>query len=300
MEIKYIREFASLAETESYFETAERLFVTTSSLSRHIKALEEELGVTLFDRSTRKVSLSRQGKLFLPYAERFIEIDNDCAAAFDEEAQYAQGAISIGSIPMMKAYRIDELLRIYRQANKNVTLNINEGDSTNLSRMLASGEIDFAFLRNRNVTVDEFETIPIAEDHMVAVAHRSHPLAANGPIAISQLEGESLLLLSKNSYMYRLCTDLCRAAGFKPRVIFTSQRAENLMELVTQGTGIALLMRKPIAPMLPEELCMVELEPRVTTQVFLAYIKGKRFNTAAKKFLELCRQARSNGAEAQA
>ena len=60
MELKYIREFVSLAETGSYFETSERLFITTSSLSRHIKALEEELGMPLFDRTTRKVELNRQ------------------------------------------------------------------------------------------------------------------------------------------------------------------------------------------------------------------------------------------------
>ena len=58
MELKYIREFVSLAETSNYFETAERLFITTSSLSRHIKALEEELGMPLFDRTTRKVVLN--------------------------------------------------------------------------------------------------------------------------------------------------------------------------------------------------------------------------------------------------
>ena len=75
MEIQYVREFLSLAETGSFFETAEQLFVTTSSLSRHIKALESEMGVTLFDRTTRKVTLNRYGKLFLPFAKEFARID---------------------------------------------------------------------------------------------------------------------------------------------------------------------------------------------------------------------------------
>ena len=78
--------------------------------------------------------------------------------------------------------------------------------------------------------------------------------------------------------MYRLCTDLCRAAGFQPKVVFTSQRAENLLELIGQGTGIGLLMSKPVAPILPDNLTLVEIEPRITTTVFLAYQKGRKFN----------------------
>ena len=287
MELKYVREFVSLAETSSYFETAERLFITTSSLSRHIKALEEELGVPLFDRTTRKVVLNQHGKRFLPYARQLVQIDDECTMAFEEECTDSKGSIGIGSIPMMKAYGISDILRQYRQNNKNVIINVNEADSTPLADMLRKGEIDFAFLRNRHVSVEEFETIPIAEDHLVAVLPRAHPLAGQKTIAIGQLEDEALLLISKNSFMYRLCPGLCRNAGFQPKVVFTSQRAENLMELTEQGTGIALLMSKPIAPILPDDLTRVDIEPRVTTTVFLAYQKDRKYNAACKRFIEL-------------
>ena len=102
MELRYIREFLSLAETESFFETSERMFVTTSSLSRHIKTLEEELGVPLFDRSTRKVSLNRQGKLFLPFAREFARIDQECTQAFEAARKEAHGSLSIGFIMGME------------------------------------------------------------------------------------------------------------------------------------------------------------------------------------------------------
>ncbi|MBR2287341.1 MAG: LysR family transcriptional regulator [Clostridia bacterium] len=289
MELKYIREFVSLAETGNYFETAERLFITTSSLSRHIKALEEELGMPLFDRTTRKVALNRHGRLFLPYAKQFVKIDDECTMAFDEEVMYSKGAIGIGSIPMMKAYQISEILRQYRQNNRNVVINVHEADSKPLAEMLRKSEIDFAFLRNRHISVDEFETIPISQDHLVAVLPKVHPLAREAKIHVEQLEGESLLLISRNSFMYQLCTDLCRNAGFQPKVVFTSQRAENLVELIEQGTGIGLLMAKPVAPILPDDLTLVDIEPRVTTTVFLAYLKDRKFNTACKRFLELVR-----------
>ena len=289
LEIKYIREFVSLTETGSFFETSERLFVTTSSLSRHIKALEEELGVSLFERTTRKVVLSKHGKQFLPFAKMFIQVDDDCATAFNEEVQYAQGAINVGTIPTMRAYRINEVLSQYRRDNKNVTFNIHEADSTTLAKALKDEELDFAFLRDRHVSIDEFESIPIAQDHLVTVVPQSHRLASQKSISIRDLNGESLLMISRNSFMHRLCTDLCKAEGFQPRVVFTSHRAENLMELVEQGMGLAMLMKKPITPILPEGLLLVDVEPRVTTSVYLAYLKNHKLNAAGKRFLELCK-----------
>ena len=289
MELKYIREFLSLAETGSFFETAEQLFVTTSSLSRHIRALEEELGITLFDRTTRRVSLSRQGKLFLPFARQYIEVDDACARALEEDASGGQDMLSIGYIRTMKAYGVDALFTRFMKENQNVRMDMHEADSTQLSRMLREEEIDFAILRNRNVSLEEFETVPIAQDHLVAMMPRSHRLARKTSIGMGQLKDESLLLISSNTYMHRLCTELCREAGFKPRVVFTSQRAENLVDLVQQGTGIALLMQKPVAPLLPSDLCLVDIEPRVTTTVFLAHLKEHKLNPAGKRFLNLCR-----------
>ena len=74
MEIDYIREFVVLTETENFLEAAERLFISQSSLTRHIKSLEEDLGMQVFDRTTRKVTLNNFGKLFLPYAKEISRI----------------------------------------------------------------------------------------------------------------------------------------------------------------------------------------------------------------------------------
>ena len=69
MEIEYIKEFVVLAETENYLEAAESLFISQSTLSKHIKIIEKELDVQLFDRTTRKVHLNKYGKMFLKYAK---------------------------------------------------------------------------------------------------------------------------------------------------------------------------------------------------------------------------------------
>ena len=290
MEIRFVREFVSLAETESYFETAEQLFVTTSSLSRHIKTLESEMGVTLFDRTTRKVSLNRYGRLFLPFAKELVRIDDECTKAFSEAQNDVQGTVTVGSIPMMKAYRITDLLAEYQHGNKASMVNVMEGDSYTLVPMLRSEELDFAFLRDRDDGENEFVKIPFAEDTLCAVVPKDHPLAKQKTVKVEQLKNESLLLIGKDAFMYKLCTELCRDAGFQPKVRFTSHRAENLIHLVQQGLGIAMLMRKPVSLMISDDIKLIDVIPQVKTQIFLSYLPSHKLNKHAKKFLELARK----------
>ena len=81
---------------------------------------------------------------------------------------------------------------------------------------------------------------------------------------------------------YHLYFNLAALLDFKEKY-----QDQNLVELISQGTGIALIMSKPVAPILPEDLTRVDIEPRVTTTIFLAYLKNRKFNTACKRFLEL-------------
>lgn len=287
MELRYIREFLSLAETESFFETSERMFVTTSSLSRHIKTLEEELGVPLFDRSTRKVSLNRQGKLFLPFAREFARIDQECTQAFEAARKEAHGSLSIGSIPMMKPYKITNLIAEFQHRNKATGISLIEADPLQLMQMLRNDEVDFAFLRENDILEDEFVKIPFASDHLIVVVPADHPFAACDTVTVEQLKGESLLLIGKDTLMYKMCTDLCRKAKFEPRVVFTSRRADNLIDLVTRGLGVAMLMKKPAESLATPNVRLIDVTPTVTTTIPLAYKADRKLSDSALKFVEL-------------
>ncbi|MGN0801353.1 MAG: LysR family transcriptional regulator [Candidatus Faecivicinus sp.] len=290
MEIRYIREFLSLTETESFFETSEQMFVTTSSLSRHIKALEEEFGVPLFDRTTRRMTLNRYGRMFLPFAKELVRIDDECSAAFAEVTQDVQTTLTIGSIPMMRAYKITDLLAEFQSLHKSTSLTLCEGDSLQLIEMLRNDDCDFAFLRDNDDAQNEFNKITFATDHLVVAVPESHPLAQFEQVTVAQLRNESLFLIGKDTLMYRLCTDLCRKAGFKPKVVFTSRHADNLIDLVDRGLGIAMLMKKPAATLINSSMRLIDITPAVTTTIHLAYRPEHKMSPAANSFLELAQR----------
>lgn len=115
MEIGYIKEFVVLAETGSFLEAADRLFISQSSLSKHIKNIERELGAPLFNRTTRKVELSEFGQMFLPYANQIVRVQNEYTTAFFNKLESTRVTVTIGSIPPLAPYNITDVLARFKK-----------------------------------------------------------------------------------------------------------------------------------------------------------------------------------------
>lgn len=287
MDISYICEFVTLAETCNYMEAADQLFISQSALSRHIKTLEEDLGVQLFDRSTRKVSLSRFGTLFLPYAQHIAATRYEYETAIAAAQNAEHGNIRIGTIPVMSQYHITDLLVNFQKSNTGFSLDIIEGDSTELIRMLRSGQCDLAFIREGEENTGEFNIIRCDTDQLAAFVPKTHPFAKQSFVRIEQLRNEPLMLLSKNTFMHTLCVDSCRKAGFNPNVVLTTQRASNMLDLVRKGMGVAMLSRRPTIPLMTEDIIAIDIEPRIITNINLAYPKNHQLSAGAKRFINL-------------
>ena len=289
MDLNYIREFVVLANTCNYMEAAEQLFISQSALSRHIKNLEEELGVSLFDRSTRSVTLNAFGMLFLPYARQMAALHHEYTTALGNALNAEHDNIRIGSIPMMSHYGITDVMVRFRKENPRFTLDVIEGDSNQLTKMLRSNQCSLAFIREWDDLDNEFNKVRFTTDNLGAFLPKSHPLAREKVLHLDQLKGEPLILLGKDTFMYSLCMQSCKNAGFVPNVVFTGYRAENIVDLVCKGMGIALLTKKPTRPLMNDALVVLDIEPRIVTPISLAYSKTHPLDVGSKHFLELVR-----------
>lgn len=287
MDIDHICEFVVLAEAESFLDAADKLFISQSTLSRHIKALEEELGVAVFDRTTRKVALNRYGQLFLPYAKTISRTRYEYTTAFNNALRSEHGSVRVGSIPVMAQYGITDVLVKFQRGNPNYSLDIIEADSNHLAKLLRSDQIDLAFVREDDDTGGEFNKVLFTTDSLAALVPLGHPLAKAPALHMAQLRSEPLLLLAKDTTMHALCLRECHRAGFEPQVVFTGHRAENIVDLAIKGMGIALLMKKPILQLCKDQLAVIDIEPRITTSIKLAYPKSGQMSGAARHFLEM-------------
>ena len=275
MDISRFGEFTILAQSRTFLDAADLLFMSQSTLSKHIMAMERELGCKLIDRSRRHVTLTTQGETFLPYAQKIAALQHRYLAALQLGNDEPLEHITVGSIPIMAPYGITDAVIDFQQANPSYSVELIEGEGEELKQMLMREEIDLAFIRDARTDEPEFKKIPFATDRLVAVLPLEHPLASRPSLQIDDLIDENFLMLPQGSFVSELAAALCSEAGFKPRVTFTGKRAENIISLVARGAGISLLMRKPTESLADGKAALIPIEPEATTEVRI-YLKKAR------------------------
>lgn len=295
MNIAWFREFVVLADTCNYLEASEQLFIGQSTLSKHIKALEDELGLALFDRSTRKVHLSSAGRLLLPYARSISETEFSLRVAARSHRESLHGKVTIHSIPTLPQYGITDLISQYQRQYPHYSIHVLAAQHQEPEEDLRSGLCELAFIRRFQgyTPTDEFEEIPFfPQDDMVAVLPLSHPLATNEVIRLEQLQDEPFITLEENSKLHTLFRSTCQRTGFFPKISFTCNEVGSILDLVTQGAGVALLMRghtiRPKAGGFQklQPFMVKPLIPRIYTGLNLCYLKSSPLSSAAKAFLD--------------
>lgn len=285
MEIEYIREFVKLTETKNFAETAEQLFTTQSTISKHLKKIETELGVQLFNRTSRQVELNKFGQLFLPYAKKILQMQYEYTTAFYNEIGELQEHLTIGSIPVMAQYNITDIIARFKQKNVNFSLTVIEAESNDLKEILRQDKCELAFIRETEIKTEEFAKIHYMDDTLVAVLPISHPFAQNKVLALKDLKNENFLLLEFHTMIYKLCINACYNAGFNPNITYNGHRIENIVDLVSKKMGISLLMKKQAEYQKTSDICLIPIIPDITTHINLYYKKSKKLSIAAKHFL---------------
>jgi LysR family transcriptional regulator, transcription activator of glutamate synthase operon len=286
MEINQLKEFVVLAQTGNFLEAAEKLYSSQSTLSKHIKNIESELGVPLFDRTTRKVGISKFGQLMLPYALQIIELQDKYTTTLRSSLETDKEIFTLGSIPALAEYHITDVLVSFKKTRSQSTINVIQERSEDLRDMLRQKKCELAFIRFFGKVDDDLIGIPYANDTMVAAFPITHSLAKQKTIPLKILANENLLLLDKNTMLYRISIDACQQVGFEPKIAYEDHRLENIVELILKGMGVALLM-KPLALYLGNpQIAIVDITPIVATEVRLCYLKNVELSNAAKHFIQ--------------
>jgi LysR family transcriptional activator of glutamate synthase operon len=293
MEINYLREFVVLAQTGNFLEAADMLYSSQSALSKHIKSMELELGIPLFDRTTRKVRISKFGQLLLPYARQITELQDQYTAILRSNLETDQEILNLGSIYGLAQYKITDVLVTFKKSRPQSTLNVMQARSKDLTEMLRQKKCELAFIRDIVDEGDEFVQIPYFTDTIVAVLPITHSLAKKKTIPLQMLAGENFILTLPGTMPYRLSMKACEQSGFEPRVTYNDPEAENLVDLVIKGMGVSLLLKQIVQYHSHPKIAIVDISPSVTTQINLCYLKGVELSDAAKHFV-LCVGSQKN------
>lgn len=283
MEISYLEEFLIIAEEGRLGEAAERLYTTSSSLSKHIHAMEKEYGVPLFDRSKRTISLNEYGQMLLPYAEKMVGLHRESTRKLANKAASGKKSVTISA-----GYRILELAVEFRQKN-HISLNINE--SYEGKQLLKNGECELAFIVDEYNSENDLVRIPYMKDYLVMICNKSHPLAKMKQVSLLDLRDEDFVMFpdSDKNRISGIIRNTCLRAGFEPRVAFTGTVGSNIVDSVSQNMGIALLWRKALEFIMKDNVSIVEILPTKEIDISLYYMKDRKLSEEAQLFVDFVR-----------
>ena len=165
MEVNYLKEFVVLAQTGNFLEAADILYSSQSTLSKHIKRMETELGVPLFDRTTRKVSISKYGQLLLPYAKQIVELQERYTTVINDNLENDRETLTIGSIYGLAQYKITDVLVSFKKSHPQLTLNVLQASTESLTEMLQQRKCEIALIRDVEDDENEFIKLPHGNDN---------------------------------------------------------------------------------------------------------------------------------------
>ncbi|MDX6690639.1 MAG: hypothetical protein QOG15_2096 [Solirubrobacteraceae bacterium] len=297
MELRQLRYLVAVADERHFTRAAAREHVAQPALSQQIRRLEEELGIALVQRTTRRVAMTEAGDLLVARARRAIAELDSARAELDNLAGVHSGHVSIGALHTMGPVDLSLLLALYHERHPGVELTVREQSSEELAGMLREDEVDLAFLsvteriQSRGLTLRKLVT-----EELVAVLPPTHRLARRQRVRLAELSQEAFVSFREGARLRELLVSAAGQMGFAPRIAFESNESRSIRSLVSRGLGVAILPRSDAdvagAPVAVAAL----VEPELTRDVTLASRSRRRHSPAAEEFLALTRSMFTDGA----
>lgn len=290
MEIDILREIVMLAEKRSYAAAADALFISTSSLSRHVSALEQQLGVPLFLRTSRNVQLSRYGEMLLPYAHKLIQAEDEYMEKLDRVKRSDGAGLRVGAYFGLSAIGMMTQIAKFVSENRDLSLEMQAVENDRLLDPLRKGRYDLVIMQETGPTArDEFSRLTVAVDTLVVVLPEDHVLARAERVRLSQLREETFLMQNMPRVPHDIAMEAFQRAGYAPKQVPLQVSGVGNLELVAQGMGIALTQASIARHQHYPGVALIPLDPPERVWVNMVW-DPERISEPGKKFIAYFRE----------
>lgn len=273
-----------LCKQKNFTEAGYACNMTQGALSKQIRKLENELGITLIRRNTRKFELSKEGEIFLSYAKKMT-------GTYEEMLKNVQKnqEIKIGCMPVLAPYHFARLVADFRKEYPDIKLVIDERIASDIQEN--SDRYDFLILRE-NMMEDQkkFRFSQLYDDKLCAVLYEKHPLYGRDRLQLKELKDDVFIFPERGSGSYEVFYKSCEKAGFEPKIAFEFPQANTIMSFVSEGVGITITFSTVYREAKCAGVKMIPLEDELHSVISLFYRKNKPLDYAKKQFLNYVRE----------
>ena len=287
MELHQLEYVRAVAKFQNFTRAAEEINVSQSSLSQQVSKLENELGVRLFDRTTRKVKLTPAGVDFVRHANNILLEIDEATSTIQEYLTVERGHIDLGVFPPIGSFQLTSLIADFQKTFPGVKLSFYEAECEELIDMLLASRINLAFLSEIDDAPVSFHNLLV--DEVSLIVNSFHPLAVQQSVSLAELAGESFIIPAPNSGIYKNFIAACNENGFNPKIVYHCSQIDTNVGLVQANMGIGVLSY--ITAMRHSEgVKVLRIVPPVLRKISLASQRNARCSPAVSVFIKFALQ----------
>lgn len=292
MEIRVLRYFLAVVREESITKAAELLHITQPTLSRQIAQMEEEMGVKLFGRGTRKIVLTNEGLLLRRRAEEILELVDKTERELSAQDEMVEGTVSVGCGDLAAVQLLPELIRSFHERYPAVTFDLYTATADHIKDRMDRGLTDVGLLLEP-INMEKYDYIRLNQrEQWVVVMHPDSPLANLDRITPKDLKGVPLILPRR----LNVRSELARWFGAdfdKLNILLTSNLPSNSSIVVHHKLAYSIVVKSSISFWDKEKITYRPLSPELEATSVMAWKRHQPFALAAEKFIGYCKSTLS-------
>ncbi len=287
MELRQLATFVAVAEEGSFTRASDRLHVVQSAVSAGVRKLEKELGASLFDRSTHRVTLTDAGLALLPEARATLAAAAAARDAVDEVRGGLRGTVALGTMQAqgMRAIDLAGVLAAFRAEHPAVEVRIRHAGSGEMAHQVRDGGLDLAFVSLPGRGTPGVELTPLAREPIVLAVPTGHPLAEHADIDLAALTDETLVDLPPEWGIRMAVERSFAAAGVTRTVTYELNDTASMIEFIRHGLAVGMLPRSLVDT--TGDIAFVPIRDYAPEfQTAIAIPSNRRLSAATKAMLE--------------
>jgi LysR family transcriptional regulator, transcription activator of glutamate synthase operon len=291
MELRQLRYLVALADEQHFTRAAAREHIAQPALSQQIRRLEQEVGLALVERTTRRVTVTEAGRALVARARRILAEVDAASAEMQAFSGVRTGHVMVGTMHTMGPVDVSLALAVFHQRHPGVELTVREESSEEMAEMLRDDVLDLAFLSvTERMESHGLRLHQLVLEELVVVLPHEHPLAGQRSVGMAELAHEQFISYREGARLRELLEFAGRSAGFEPEVHLESNESERIRRLVARQMGVAILPRSDAEHPGAEVAVATLIEPSLRRDITLACREGRRLAPAAAEFLELSKE----------
>lgn len=285
MELKHLSTFLKLSEIKNFTKTAEFLHYAQSNVTTQIRQLEDELGVRLFERIGKNITLTLEGEELVIYGRQMLNLSNELKQKMTNKSD--SGRITIGASESVCIYRLPEVIKAYQIEHPNVELYIKVLDSADFIPFLTNNTIDIAFVLDVPIHNSSIITALKVEENICAYSIPEFPLAKKTALEINDFSNIPLILTGKGCCYRKMFEKDLLEAFITPKVVLETSSLQVIKQTALSGVGICVLPQLSVQKEL-EKNELVALNYRANYKIVsqLIYHKDKWLSKNLADFID--------------